>query len=136
MTISKSILPINSILMTSERKYDYIDSYSGFFMDRNNNITSTETGKAFFMSGPKWIEKLFTFRNKLVGFFGLKTSGKITERQHIIDDFKAEKEEQIGLFKVFDKTQNEIVLGEDDKHLNFRVSLLIEKQDSEETKKK
>lgn len=135
MSISKSTLPVDSILMSGENQYDYIDSYQGFFRNKKN-ITSTEIGKAFFMSGPKWIEKLFDFRNKIVGFFGLKISGKISQRQHMLDNFKAEKGEQIGLFKVFDKTENEIILGEDDKHLNFRVSLLLEKQDSEEKKNK
>jgi hypothetical protein len=36
------------------------------------------------------------------------------------------------LFKVFDVTPQEVLLGEDDKHLNFRVSFLIEKLGEEE----
>ena len=28
---------------------------------------------------------------------------------------------------MFDKTDNEVILGEDDKHLDFRVSLLLDK---------
>lgn len=54
----------------------------------------------------------------------------------MIDNFKCEKGEQIGLFKVFDKTTNELILGEDDKHLNFRVSLLIDSQNESKTDKK
>lgn len=108
--------------------YDYIDSFQGQFIDKFQNIGTTEIGKSFFSSGPKWIDKLFAFRNKLAGLLGLKTSGKITDRQKMLDNFKCEKGEQIGLFKVFDKTDDEIILGEDDKHLNFRVSLFIDKQ--------
>jgi hypothetical protein len=40
--------------------------------------------------------------------------------------FQCEVGERAGLFKVFDKTSNEIVLGENDKHLSFRVSFLID----------
>ncbi|WP_228390859.1 DUF2867 domain-containing protein [Chryseobacterium contaminans] len=35
--------------------------------------------------------------------------------------------ERYGLFKVFNKTNNEIVMGENDKHLDFRISLLFDK---------
>jgi|SRR5690554_2964534 len=135
MTISKAELPDKSLLRTDGKIYDYIDSYQGNFIDQNGNIDSTKIGKSFFASGPKWIDKLFAFRNKLVGLFGLKTSGKITDRQKMLDNFKCEKGEHLGLFKVFDKTDDEVVLGEDDKHLNFRVSLFIDKQNENKTDK-
>lgn len=136
MTISRAELPDKSLLKIDEKSYDYIDSFQGDFIDRNGNIDSSKIGKSFFASEPKWIEKLFAFRNKLVGIFGLKTSGKITDRQKMLHDFKCEKGEQLGLFKVFDKTDNEVILGEDDKHLNFRVSLFIDKLNENKTDKK
>jgi hypothetical protein len=37
--------------------------------------------------------------------------------------------------KVFAKTENEVILGEDDKHLNFRVSLYLEQQTNGTIKK-
>lgn len=36
---------------------------------------------------------------------------------------------------MFSQTQNEVILGEDDKHLNFRVSLFLERQPNETTNK-
>ena len=59
---------------------------------------------------------------------GLKTGGEtsIQDRAAILDRFQGQKGESIGLFKVFDRTDSEIILGEDDKHLDFRVSLLID----------
>ncbi|WP_236854308.1 DUF2867 domain-containing protein [Chryseobacterium sp. MEBOG07] len=86
----------------------------------------TEVGKTFFTSVPKWGKKMFVFRNKVVGLFGLKT-GAETRNKLTENDFKYEVGERIGLFKIFDKTNNEIILGEDDKHLDFRVSLLFDK---------
>ena len=115
--------------------YDYIDSFQGQFIDKYHKIGIREVVKSFFSSGPKWIAKLFAFRNKLVGLFGLKTSGKITDRQKVLDNFKCEKGEKIGLFKVYDKTTDEIILGEDDKHLNFRVSVFIDKHNVNQTDK-
>ena len=136
MTTTKTGLPENSLLKTNNMAYDYVDSFQEPFIDKFQKIGTTEIGKLFFSSGPKWIDKLFAFRNKLVGLFGLKTSGKITDRQKILDNFKCEKGEQMGFFKVFDKTSDEIILGEDDKHLNFRVSLFIDQQNENKTDKK
>ncbi|HJV47134.1 MAG TPA: DUF2867 domain-containing protein, partial [Bacillota bacterium] len=62
-------------MKADENAYDYIDSFEGTFIDKNDDITSVKIGKSFFMSGPQWVNSLFAFRNKLVGFFGLKTSG-------------------------------------------------------------
>ncbi|MBL0292749.1 MAG: DUF2867 domain-containing protein [Saprospiraceae bacterium] len=136
MTIIKSVLPVKSILKTVENQFDYVDSFQGNFVDKNGNIGSTEIGKYFFESGPKWVDKLLAFRNILVRPFGLKTSRNLVDKQKVLDNFKCEKGEQIGLFKVFDKTDDEIILGEDDKHLNFRVSLFIDKQNESRIEKK
>lgn len=132
--ITKTTLPKNSILRTDDKSYDYVDSFQGTLTDTNNQLTSTDIGKAFFSSGPKWVEKLFTFRNKIVVLFGLKTSGKVDDRQQQLDNFKCEPGEQMGLFKIFHKTENEVVLGEDDRHLNFRVSLFMEEQQGQGAK--
>lgn len=135
MIITKTDLPENSLLRTKNMNYDYVDSFKGQFSDEFQKIGTTEIGKSFFESGPKWIDKLFTFRNNLVRFFGLKTSGKMTDRQKMLDNFKCEKGEQLGLFKVFEKTADEIILGEDDKHLNFKVSLFIDHKENNPDKK-
>jgi hypothetical protein len=135
MTIIKTILPKESLLNTNTEKHDYTDSFQGVLNDPRNKFTLVDIGKSFFSSKSKWIEKLFALRNRMVSIFGLKTSGNITNRQNELNNFKCEKGEQLGLFKVFDKTENEIILGQDDKHLNFRVSLFLEEQKNELTKK-
>jgi len=40
------------------------------------------------------------------------------------------------LFRVYSKTENEVILGENDKHLNFRISLLKEDNKVKENQKK
>ncbi len=123
MKTEKVEVPEASMLLKDNDTFDYIDSFREDFTKSNRNFTSTEIGKAFFSSSPKWIEQLFSFRNKIVRIFGLKTSETITDRQNQLENFSCEPNEQLGLFKVFDKTENEVILGENDKHLNFRVSL-------------
>lgn len=135
MTISKAKLPDQSLLKADSALYDYIDSFEGYFSDKDGTVDSTKIGTSFFESGPKWVGNLFTFRNKLAGLFGLKTSGKTTDRHRQLEHFTCEPGDRLGLFKVFDKTNDEVILGEDDKHLNFRVSLFMD-QPTGDTKQK
>ena len=134
MKIEKTNIPENSILKT-ENNFNFIDGYKGNFIDRNNKFEIQEIGKLFFYTGPKWIDKLFIFRNKVVKLFGLKTANNISKRQQQLENFTGQPGEQVGLFKVFHKTDNEIILGENDKHLDFRVSLFLESNNVETNQK-
>ncbi|MBI1837393.1 MAG: DUF2867 domain-containing protein [Flavobacteriia bacterium] len=133
--ITHSKLPEQSILNLDSSNFHFIDSFQGIIDDPQNEITSLMVGKAFFTSSPKWVEKLFAFRNKIVSLFGLKTSGKAVNRKELLDNFKCETGEQLGLFKVFGKNEQEVVLGEDDKHLNFRISLFLSPDKNDWNKK-
>ncbi len=119
MTIKKVSFPEQSILFKT--RYDYSDSYSGD-LKNTKTITPENLGQAFFSSSPKWVGALFALRNKIVSVFGLKTGDSLQE----ISNNAFDKGDYIGLFKVIDKNNNELVLGEDDKHLDFRVSLFVD----------
>ncbi len=118
-------LPEKSILQ-SDAQFQFIDGYKAEFDDQDNRIDIQKVGKLFFSTGPSWIDKLFALRNKIVHYFGLKTSNNRMEKEEQLAHFNCEIGEQIGLFKVFDKTENEVIIGENDKHLDFRVSLFLE----------
>ena len=66
-----------------------------------------------FAHQPSWISWLMKMRDMIVACFGLKTG------KHL-----ATLPNRVGFFKVYNTTQNEIILGEDDKHLDFRISIL------------
>ncbi len=80
----------------------------------------------FFTAWPAWIKSLFALRNLLVKPFGLVTgtkqdapTGPLPGRYAVAD--------RAALFTVIDRNASEIVMGEDDKHLYFRLSMLMEK---------
>jgi len=60
---------------------------------------------------PRWVEALTRLRNLLVGPFGLKTSGET----------ETPRRETIGLFPVLAETPDRMIMGFNDKHLDFRV---------------
>jgi len=110
-----------SLLFEESKKCDYIDTFSVSL--KRSNIDSQELITAFFYSSPKWVDKLFVLRNKLVDVIGLKS--EMANIAQLNPPYT--KNQQLGAFKIYEITEDEVVLGEDDKHLNFRVSLIIER---------
>lgn len=126
MKINKTSLPEKSLVVTSLKKFDYEDAFLCKFQSARE-ITVDDLVFAFFHSAPKWVEVLFNLRNKIVRLIGLKVPD-LSNKEEQIKNFKVEQGAVIGLFKVFDRTQNEVLMGEDDRHLNFRISFLLEKK--------
>ncbi len=71
-----------------------------------------------FSHQPAWIGGLLKVRDMLVAGFGLKTSKQLASLG------ENAKLARVGIFKIYSTTEAEIVLGEDDKHLDFRLSLM------------
>ena len=92
----------------------------------NKNTTETIdaiTTRAF--KGPKWTHYLMKIRNLAVGMFGLKTG----DDKRYTSDFYPIGSRAVH-FTVIDRNDSEIVMGENDKHLNFRTSVLINRKSS------
>ena len=77
---------------------------------------------ATFFNMPNWVVGLLALRDRLVGPFGLRTGS-----QH---DLRPPTREEIvsatypGIFAVHAATDDEVILGCNDTHLDFRVSIL------------
>ncbi len=128
--IVETELPKRSVLKNTN--FEYADSFQGEYFDIKNKVSSKDVGKAFFSSAPKWTAWLFELRNRIVSILGLKTPDKAKSRKELLDSFNCEPGERLGLFTVYHRTENEVILGEDDKHLDFRISLYKEnKSDSD-----
>jgi hypothetical protein len=70
-----------------------------------------------FAGQPRWIAGLLRVRDFLVAGFGLKTAESLAKPQ-------AGGPPRIGIFRLYATHPDEVVLGEDDRHLDFRVSVL------------
>lgn len=119
----------------SEATFHYIDSFVSPTLEKEQSIDITKFVHLFLSGGPKWADTLFEVRNKAVRLFGLKVSSA-ADRQKKVDITTLKVGEQVGIFRLFEKTENEVILGEDDKHLNFRVSLFIDQPTNGSDKKR
>jgi hypothetical protein len=101
-------------------KIDFVDTFST--TNHINNIE--EITNLVFNTTPKWINSLFAIRNKIASLFGLKTE--------MPNDYN--KNYKVGgyvkFFKIFSISDNEVILGADDSHLNFRAVINNDKSDS------
>jgi len=134
MIIQKMNFPEASVLFPEHAKYDYIDSFGGTFTDKENKTGIEELAHDFLKPIPGWVHALMAVRNILVALAGLKRSGSEGEKASKKVQFEAGK--KVGFFRIYDRTEREIILGENDKHLNFRVSLFLETVDRDLCKKK
>ena len=108
------------------RAYDYLDCFTAIVSDPEDKLTPIEVCRAFINSAPQFVETLMGLRNKIVKVAGLKTGeGHASTRAEAIEQFSGKPGDYLGPFQVYEHTEEEIILGEDDKHLDFRLSLLL-----------
>lgn len=119
MQIISNQFPAKSFLAGTS--YHYSDSFSG---QVKKDFEIETAAKAFFQTAPGWVDSLMRLRNRIVRLFGLKAPTSKQDPAEILNAAKWEPGEEIGLFKIYNKSENEIIFGQDDKHLNFRISLL------------
>ncbi|MBN2521777.1 MAG: DUF2867 domain-containing protein [Bacteroidales bacterium] len=119
--IEKSnVVPEDSIILNDFGKIDYCDSYR-IEKQTDDNVDAIITQ---LFKPRKWVDCLMKIRNSAVKLFGLKTGDNRDQKE---SSYYAIGSRAI-CFTVIDRNDNEIVVEEDDKHLNFRTSVLIDRK--------
>ena len=75
------------------------------------NLTAREAARLALEHPPGWVRKLMVLRNAIVAPFGLKGAAEEVKTS----------ETEIGGFPVVSATDDRVVLGFDDRHLDFRI---------------
>ena len=109
--------PEGSIILNGYEKIDYCDSFR-VYLAANENVDKIAT-KIFKV--PAWVGILMRIRNVISGFFGLKTGNSIKRNESGYYTIGS----RTGFFTVVDRNDTEIVMSENDKHLGFRTSVMI-----------
>lgn len=123
MYVTKILISKEEPILTTMPRLDYVDAYCGSFQS-NTPITIEDIAYTFFDSAPAWVSWLLSLRNKIVKAFGLKTFSA-SERMQMRKTFRLEEGQTIGLFTILKKQEQEMWVGDDDKHLNYRVALQL-----------
>jgi len=122
MTVVECDVPSGSMLSREliERAY-FRDSYRAPLSRRELGIVEIFFG--IFAHHPLWMKLLLIVRNKVVSVAGLNapTASEILHLEIKDRDVVGEK---IGVWQIFSLSENEVVAGRNNKHLDFRVSVL------------
>ncbi|MGZ5194471.1 MAG: DUF2867 domain-containing protein [Ramlibacter sp.] len=96
-------------------RIDFADCYHGRTARRG--LTAMGVARAMFEHPPAWVGALMATRNAVMGCLGLKTpsSARASARRA-----------QAGIFPVLSETPGEVLLGLDDKHLDFRIWVSVQ----------
>ncbi|MCW5256134.1 DUF2867 domain-containing protein [Verminephrobacter aporrectodeae subsp. tuberculatae] len=112
-------LPDNSMIREEGRDFSYVDTCT--VLINRQDIANWELLAGFFHSTPKWFDFLAKLRDRVVWFFRLKTASGDPKR--ILPPYLPGQ--QIGFFQVIKLSDRGVLLGQDDKHLDFRTSLMM-----------
>ena len=100
-------LPMSSLLHSRIQGSDFIDCYSV------RSDMAPRRAAEIITDFPQWAQLLLLIRQIVTAPFGLSNSGP-------------EAVDKVGIFPVEEETDTELIAGFNDKHLNFRVSVLSE----------
>ena len=124
--VIETTVPGESALQPSLADADFHDAYEAPL--RNGTLTPTEIFLSASRATPRWVGRLMALRNRIVRQLGLKDVGSM--------DGATDKPaaayrvgDRLGIFSIFSKTENELLLGIDDRHLDVRVSVLKSERD-------
>jgi hypothetical protein len=118
-------IPDENPAMRSLPRIDFADAFKCLLPAEQLQTIDAVT-RAIFLTMPPWISQLLELRNVIVRPFGLKTSIDAVPSG---DQDELQPGTAVGVFEVLDRRLNEIMLGEDDQHLDYRVSIQLEREE-------
>lgn len=122
--VSVCEVPRPSEIATRLSGATFHDSY--VLTRRAEDVQATAAALALhiFSKVPAWVEALMPLRNRMVGLVGLKNQGSFTQA---FDARKAASDymvgDRLGFFTVMHVSDDEFIMGDDDKHLKVQVSV-------------
>jgi hypothetical protein len=119
-TVETVALPQPSLVQSALAPVDYVDAFSlevpaGTFVDVDALARACT-------KLPRWVDALMWLRNRVVGRFGLQVSHDRVQRDQ---EGSIRPGTAVGIFLVLARSDGELLMGLDDKHLDFRFSLLL-----------
>ncbi len=105
--VRKVTLPARSQLHSFVAKSDFLDCYAA------PSVLPVRDAAEIALAFPAWARALLRVRNLMVAPLGLAVDGP-------------ESADKLGLLPIASETDNELIAGFDDKHLNFRISVLTD----------
>ena len=119
--VTQCSMPANCAFSRERTKFYYWDSFEACL--NRPELSMSDIYLGILAHPPGWLKWLLVARTKIVSILGIKgpTSAQLNsieiKKRYVVG-------EKMALFTLISQDHNEIVAGGDDKHLEFRVSVL------------
>lgn len=124
-------VPSSSRIRRELQGADFHDSYEASIA--HNGRSALEIYLQVIAKTPSWINVLMTIRNRVASILGLKNLGHLGALDQTKLPSAYRVGDHVGIFSLLSVSEDEIVLGDFDKHLNVRVSICKLVHDGRET---
>lgn len=118
LKVQEVSVPNSSSLLQKLKAVHFSDAYQ---TQCNSILNVQDAYEAIFGHSPQWVKNLLKIRGVLASTFGLKHG--------VVGDFSRAPSEnyrvtqRVGIFTVQSIKSNELIVGDNDKHLDFRISI-------------
>ena len=107
-TVQLVATPLEAELNSGLAPIDFADCYHG--QVARSGLTALQVAHVMFTQPPGWVNALMAVRNAIVRRFGVKTPAAMSHASP-----------KVGIFPLISERPDHVVLGLDDKHLDFRI---------------
>ena len=118
--IEKVDVPKQSELASSLKDAYFFDAYR---FPNKNKRSSMQVWLEHATKTPAWVNMLMALRNKIVSLFGLNNLGHLGDLEAGKNASDYRVGDRVGIFTLLSVNENEIILGDSDKHLDVKVSV-------------
>jgi Protein of unknown function (DUF2867) len=113
--------PLTSDISKQLQGADFFDSYEMPLEHAGRSALEIYLG--VIRETPAWINFLMAARNRVVSVFGLKDLGHLGDLQKSKSASDYRVGDRIGIFTLLSNTDNEVIMGDADKHLDVKISV-------------
>ena len=110
-------VPVTTAAVESLGGCDHVDAVA---VDLDPGTSATEFARSVMSATPEWVHGMLAVRDKLLAPFGLHSQVRVPR-----DQIRIKPGVKLGPFRVLSVSDDEVLTGDDDKHLDFRTSFAV-----------
>ncbi|MEU0436411.1 DUF2867 domain-containing protein [Streptomyces sp. NPDC006290] len=115
--VRRSVAPVVDAAVASLGGCDHVDAVA---VDLAPGTSAADFARTVLAGTPEWVHGLLTVRDKLMSPFGLHVQKRVAP-----DEIRVEPGARLGPFRVLTVSDDEVLAGDNDKHLDFRTSVAV-----------
>ncbi|MFI0965808.1 DUF2867 domain-containing protein [Streptomyces sp. NPDC021080] len=115
--VRRGAAPVKDAAVASLGGCDHADAVA---VDLAPGTTAVDFARTVLAGTPGWVHGLLSVRDKLMAPFGLHVQERVAR-----DEIRIEPGTRLGPFRVLTVSEDEVLVGDDDKHLDFRTSFAV-----------